>query len=181
LLLLDDPRWNQLKSTYGTGATVAQLISRANADAPLDDWYDSLFQEILHQYTLSPVAYAAVPHLVGIAKRRPDARKHLMVLIGACYAHSSDSGGPPVPLYLQQEWQAARTAAVPIMLEVLEDPQLDEEEIRYLLHLLQRSKDSISFQLLLRPWTHTRKGRSAEVRLISLDHGSVVRLSKRSG
>jgi len=86
------------------------------------------------------VAYAAVPHLVDIAKRRLDARKHLMVLIGACYAHSSDAGGPSVPPYLQQEWRSSRTAALPIMLEVLEDPQLDEEEIRYLLSSLAALK-----------------------------------------
>ena len=149
MLLLDDPRWNQLKSTYGTGATVAQLISRASADAPLDDWYDSLFQELLHQYTLSPVAYAAVPHLVDIAKRRPDARKHLMVLIGACYAHSSDSGGPRVPFSLQQDWLAARTSAVPIMLEVLEDPQLDEEDIRYLLSSLAALKGQYELSIAI--------------------------------
>ncbi len=140
MLLFNDPRWNQLKSTYGTGATVAQLLSSVIADAPLGDWYDTLFQELLHQYTLSQVAYAAVPHLVDIAKRRPDARKHLMVLIGACYAHSSDPGGPVVPSYLQQEWQSARTAALPLMLEVLEDSQLDEEEIRYLLSSLAALK-----------------------------------------
>jgi hypothetical protein len=86
------------------------------------------------------VAYAAVPQLVDIAKKRPDVRKHLIILIGACYAHSSDAGVPSVPAYLQQEWRSARTAALPIMLEVLEDPQLNEEEIRYLLSSLAALK-----------------------------------------
>jgi hypothetical protein len=97
------------------------------------------------------VAYAAVPQLVDIAKKRPDVRKHLIILIGACYAHSSDAGVPSVPAYLQQEWRSARTAALPIMLEVLEDPQLNEEEIKksaIFSHLLPRSKDRMSCQLL---------------------------------
>ena len=140
MLLLDDPRWNQLKSTYGAGTTVAQLLSAASAGAPLDDWYDTLIQELLHQYTLGQVAFAAVPHLVSIARRWPDTRKHLMVLVGACYAHSGDAGGPAVPSYLQQEWRSARTAALPIILEVLEDPQLDEGDIRYLLSSLAALK-----------------------------------------
>jgi hypothetical protein len=63
-----------------------------------------------------------------------------MVLIGACYAHSGDAGVPALPSYLQQEWHSARIAALPILLEVLEDPRLDEGDTRYLLASLAALK-----------------------------------------
>lgn len=82
MLSLDDLKWQELTSNYTSGFHVAELLSQAYAAEPVDKWYDPLFQELLHQYTLSQSAYAAVPHLVQIARDKPEYRKHLLVLIG---------------------------------------------------------------------------------------------------
>ncbi len=133
MLSLEDSRWSRLRSNYGTGTSVVQLLSKAAAGDPLDEWFDDLFQELLHQYTLSEVAYAAVSHLVRIANERQDVRKALVVLIGGCYAYSDESRSPPIPQDFEEEWRLARHEALLLALEVLRDPDLDENDTRYLL------------------------------------------------
>lgn len=133
MLRLNDPRWGELQSNYGTGSSTARLLSRAIAGDPLDEWYDDLFQELLHQYTLSQVAYAAMPHLVEITRQRPDARMHLLVLIGACYAHAADPGVPLIPSEFEMEWHSTPQEALRLICALLAEGQFDEVEMRYLL------------------------------------------------
>ena len=53
MLSLDDPRWVQFRANYTDGVQVAKLLEQAQSGEPLDKWYDDLFQEIGHQYTVS--------------------------------------------------------------------------------------------------------------------------------
>ncbi len=57
MLSLTDPRWLQFQANYTDGGRVASLLSRAEAGEPLGSWYDELFQELCHQYTVSEAAY----------------------------------------------------------------------------------------------------------------------------
>jgi hypothetical protein len=133
VLSLNDPRWEKLRSNYGTGAAVVQLIRKAAAGDPLDHWFDDLFQELLHQYTLSEAAYPAVPHLVQVASENQDARKALVVLIGGCFAASGGSASVPIPEDFEAEWGSARQDALLLALDILRDSDLDGNDIRYLL------------------------------------------------
>lgn len=136
MLRLDDPRWGELQSNYGTGSSTAQLLSRAIAGDPLDGWYDDLFQELLHQYTLSQVAFAAMPHLLEIARQRPDTRMHLLILIGACYAHAADPKAPLIPVDFKKEWHSTAQKALTLICTLLAEDQFSENELRYLLAAL---------------------------------------------
>lgn len=133
MLSLDSPKWNELQSNYGTGQNVAQLLSQAFAGDPLDDWYDNLFQELLHQYTLSQAAYAALPYMVEIARQRPDTRIHMLILIGSCCAHTTDPGAPALPLEFKEEWHAAIQESLALITDLLAEGQFTENEMRYLL------------------------------------------------
>lgn len=133
MLSLDDPIWNELQSNYGTGREVAQLLSQAFAGDPLDDWYDDLFQELLHQYTLSQAAYAALPHLVEIARQQPDTRMHMLIMVGACCAHTTDPGAPALPLEFTGEWHSAIQESLALITDLLAEGQFIENEMRYLL------------------------------------------------
>jgi hypothetical protein len=133
MLSLKNLKWNELQSNYGTGSSVARLLSRAIAGDPLDDWYDDLFQELLHQYTLSQAAYAALPHLVEIARQRADTRMHMLILIGACCAHITDPGAPALPLEFKEEWHSAIQEALALIADLLAEGQFTENEMRYLL------------------------------------------------
>jgi len=140
LLQLDDPQWAQYKGNYTSGANVAKLISDLRIGSPTGDRYEEIFQELLHQYTLSEVAYASVPHLVEIAENNLYPRKEIMVLVGGCYAHSTDPGAPEIPPLLVESWMDAQTRSLPIILNVLEEQQLDGNDIRYLLSSLAAIK-----------------------------------------
>jgi hypothetical protein len=122
-----------LHSNYGMGSSVARLLSRAVAGEALDVWYDDLFQELLHQYTLSQAAYAALPHLVEIARQRPDTRMHMLILIGACCAHTTDPGAPALPAEFEEEWHSATQKSFALITALLAEGQFTENEMRYLL------------------------------------------------
>jgi len=129
---LTDPQWARLQSTYGDGTRVSELLALAKSDLPLDRWYDDLFQELCHQYTVSEAAYAALPHLVILARDRESARKHLLVLAGACYASSQLPDAPPIPAGLEKEWHAAARDAIPLLAQVFAADQHSESDLRYL-------------------------------------------------
>lgn len=133
MLSLDDGRWSGLQTTYGDGRRVARLLSAAAGGAPLEDWYDDLFQELCHQYTVSEAAYAALPHLVRLAAQSETTRKHLLVLIGACYAAAQLPGACPIPEDLEEAWHSAAKAAIPLVGKALAEPSLAELDLRYLL------------------------------------------------
>lgn len=132
MLSLTDPTWGKLQSTYGDGTRVAELLARAESGVPFDRWYDELFQELCHQYTVSEAAYTALPHLVALARENREVRKHLLVLAGCCYAFAQVPDTQPVPDAWQEEWRASARAAIPLVAEVLSAQQLSESDIRYL-------------------------------------------------
>jgi hypothetical protein len=121
-----------LQSTYGSGARVAELLSSAASGVPFDRWYDDLFQELCHQYTVSEAAYAALSHLVNLARDNREARKHLLVLAGSCYAFSQLPGTLPIPAGLEKEWHASARDTIPLLAEVLSTDDLSESDLRYL-------------------------------------------------
>lgn len=88
MLSLEDPVWKQFKANYTDGGHVAELLARAESGEPLDTWYDDLFQEICHQYTVSEAAYPAGPHLVYLAESYKELRIPILVLLGTCHTFS---------------------------------------------------------------------------------------------
>ena len=149
MLSLTDPTWSELQSTYGTGARVADLLSLAASGTPFDRWYHDLFQELCHQYTVSEAAYAALPHLVALARDNKEARKHLLVLAGSCYAFSQLPEASPIPADLEVEWDAAARDAVPLLTEVLSTEGLSESDLRYLLFSLAAVQGHHSLALVI--------------------------------
>jgi hypothetical protein len=149
VLSLTDPGWRELQSTYGNGSRVAELLSRAASDVSFDRWYDDLFQELCHQYSVSEAAYAALPHLVALAQDDEAARKHLLVLAGGCYAFSQLPGALPIPAGLEKEWHASARDAIPFLAEVLSEEQLSESDLRYMLFSLSALQGHHSLALAI--------------------------------
>lgn len=76
MLELSSQRWGTLASAGGNPSLVPQLI-RALYEGYSEDTWLEVWEQLGHQWTLYPVAYAALPHLVSIAlannlSRTPD-------------------------------------------------------------------------------------------------------------
>jgi hypothetical protein len=146
LIELTDPKWSGLNGNYGSGCLVAELIAKAEAGAPMNEWYEELFQGLCHQETVSEAAYAAAPHLVKIAASPGAPRKDILILLGACYTNSDfnipidseeDWHAPTRKATMlssetEEEWRASARRAIPLLAELLTEPQ-PELDLRYLL------------------------------------------------
>ena len=130
---LSDIQWEQCKANYTNGATVARLLKQAYADAPVDHWYDALFQELCHQYTVSESAYLAAPHLVHLARTKLHLRKSLLILLGACHAFSDHAVADNNSLETQVNWVQSAQEAVPLILDMLAERQPSSADLLYLL------------------------------------------------
>lgn len=73
MLPLDDPRWNDLQHAYGRAADVPELLRALKTSTdpktsyPDEPWH-SLWSSLCHQGDAYTASYAAVPHIVEIAR-----------------------------------------------------------------------------------------------------------------
>jgi len=132
LLSLNDGRWSELQSTYGDGRRVARLLSVAAAGTPKDEWYDDLFQELCHQYTVSEAAYAAMPHLVVLARQSEIARKHLARSHWCLLCSAQMPNSRPIPKTWHQSG-IPRPGSHTIVGNSLTEDGISETDLRYLL------------------------------------------------
>ena len=133
MLSLTDPSWRLFKANYTDGSHVASLLQQAESGEPINTWYEDLFQELCHQYTVSEAAYPAGPHLVRIASSRPELRKELLVLLGSCHASSGSSNRGSISDEVMEEWRSSAEAAVPLLLGLLAEHPESESDLCYLL------------------------------------------------
>jgi hypothetical protein len=136
VLSFTDPSWCLFKANYTDGSHVATLLQQAESGEPIDSWYEDLFQELCHQYTVSESAYPAAPHLLRIAVSRPEIRRDMLVLLGSCHAFSTLPTTESMSKDVLEGWRSSARQAVPVIAGMLAEPQETEEELRYLLFAL---------------------------------------------
>lgn len=136
MLPLTDPKWRNLKANYTDGSRVAELLVSAGGGAPAEQWYEDLFQELCHQYTVSEAAFFAAPHLARIAAARPDVRKDLLILLASCHASARSPEPLPIPAESEGGWRSSAAEGLPMLASLLARPPADEDELRYLLSSL---------------------------------------------
>ncbi len=68
LINLDDPRWQQLTHAYGAADDVPAMLKNLQLDANDKVAWEEIWSALCHQDTVYGATYAAVPHLVKLAK-----------------------------------------------------------------------------------------------------------------
>ncbi|HEX9060818.1 MAG TPA: hypothetical protein VF941_11620, partial [Clostridia bacterium] len=94
MINLDSDRWESLKA-FDSSKAVVEVIRKLDFIHEDDDEVDSLLAELdnqlCHQLSIMPIAYAAIPHIIRIAERRHDkVGTALTVITGTIIAFSRD-------------------------------------------------------------------------------------------
>ena len=104
MLALTDERWQQLhggyRIPYDASAPLIQL------EAGRDVW-NELWDELHHQGDVGEASYAAVPHLVRIAQGMAVRDWNAYALVALIEIERHRKTNPPLPLWLQSDYETA--------------------------------------------------------------------------
>src|SRR5690349_5945673 len=115
-LALTDPRWSDLRTSYGDTADVVTWLTEAQQTGLSLDQLGKLINEVQHQGGTSTAMYAVAPHLVALARKaQEDDALQLLIQAGTIYANSEGSCVIPCPEFLFHEF----VATAPIGAELL--------------------------------------------------------------
>jgi hypothetical protein len=107
-LALTDPRWNDLRTSYGETTDVIAWLTEAQRAGLSEDQLGDLINEVQHQGGTSTAMYAVAPHLIALARRaKAEDALPLLIHAGIIYANSEGSCIVPCPEFLFHEFVAA--------------------------------------------------------------------------
>jgi len=135
----DSPCWKSFSVHFGTPEQVPERLAswRESIGGPdeASNWSD-LWEQFLHQGTITDAAYAAVPHIVRELERiAPRNRLNYLVEVAEIEAARHETTSPRLPPDLGEAYHAAIAHARQLAVECLslEWPKI---EFRYLLSVL---------------------------------------------
>lgn len=104
MLDLNDPRWKELNGGYRTPFDASVVLRRLEAGE--DEW-DELWEELHHQGDVGEASYAAVPHLVRIAKAASKTNGSLFSLLATIEIERHRIRNPPLPAWCKAAYEKA--------------------------------------------------------------------------
>src|SRR5262245_8760467 len=113
MLPLDDPRWRDLRGGYKTPYDASAALRRLEAGE--DNW-DELSEELHHQGDVGEASYAAVPHMVRIAKLRPHRDWGFYSLVSIIEVERHRRSNPEIPQWLVPDYKRAMNAMLDLAL-----------------------------------------------------------------
>jgi len=115
-LALTDPRWSELRSSYGDTADIVAWLTEAQRSGLSDDRLGDLINEVQHQGGTSTAMYAVAPHLIALAHRAdPAAALAMLTHAGIIYANSEGSSVVPCPEFLHHEFVALASTGAELL------------------------------------------------------------------
>ncbi len=110
VLDLSDPIWQKLAAgyrvTYDASSALRSLENAQSVGEEKVVW-DELWQELHHQGDVDEASYAAVPHLLRIAKSKAKLNWNCFGLIAVIELERHNPRNPPVPDYLSEAYREA--------------------------------------------------------------------------
>ena len=103
-LALTDPRWEDLRSSYGDTKDTVAILTQAYQEGLSSESLGNLVNEVQHQGDTSSAMYAVAPHLVELAQRRPDEALDLLTFAGLIYSDATKPGAVPCPEFLENDF-----------------------------------------------------------------------------
>ena len=113
MLPLDDPQWERLSHAYGTASNIPDLLrALASSVGPKagyqeEPWF-TLWSSLCHQGDVYTASYAALPHIVEIASKKPGQIDFgFFQLPAAIEVARQNRRGPPIPLEIEPAYHLA--------------------------------------------------------------------------
>jgi hypothetical protein len=113
MLPLDDPRWSKLAGGYKTPYDPFDALRRLEAG---EDVWDELWQELHHQGDVGEASYAAVPHLVRIAKSLSRRDWNFYGLVSTIEIERHRKSNPTLPRWLVPDYKKAMAGILELAL-----------------------------------------------------------------
>lgn len=120
-LSLTNPRWNELRSSYGgTEEVVAWLMEAQQAGGLSGERLGDLINEVQHQGGTSTAMYAVAAHLIEFARRASQAESlALLTQAGIIHAASTGPGAVPCPEFLRDDFAAGAPEGAKLLAALL--------------------------------------------------------------
>jgi hypothetical protein len=105
-LPLTDPRWTELRGSYGRMENVVAWLTEAQQEGGLSqERLGDLINEVQHQGGTSTAMYAVATYLVDLARRaKPENAIYLLIQSGLIYSASTQPKAVPCPAFLKEEF-----------------------------------------------------------------------------
>lgn len=145
MLPLDDPRWRELKGGYGVPYDASSALRRLERGG---EAWDELWRELYHQGAVGEASYAAVPHLVRIAKRLPARDWNLYALAATIEVERHRKTNPPLPDWLAQAYRMAWQDLLELALDDLRHVE-DALTLRSILGAVALAKGSLKLGAMI--------------------------------
>lgn len=130
MLSLESNQWSQLTHAYGAADDIPQLLAQL-ADYPSKTASDSepffsLWSSLCHQGDTNTAGYAAVPHLLQLAKASPEHITYDFLLLPTTIEIARLTGrGPEIPAFLKDAYESA-IRSMPRIIGQLRADNMDE-------------------------------------------------------
>ena len=140
MLDLRSPRWKELSHAYGSAQDIPGLLLQLKTAPPKKDyrsepWF-SLWSALCHQGDVYTASYAAVPHIVALASKKPVSERTDFLLISAkIEAMRHTKKAPKVPADLKRPYEDALQEAATLAMSCMER-DWPEEDLRVVLAAL---------------------------------------------
>src|SRR5205085_6628311 len=145
MLPLDDPSWSELTGGYKTPYDPSDALRRLESG---QDVWDELWQELHHQGDVGEASYAAVPHLVRIAKALPRRDWNFYGLVSTIEVERHRKSNPRIPQWLVPAYKEAMQGMLELALGDLRS-SVDRPTIRCILGAIALAKGYVTLGALI--------------------------------
>lgn len=104
MLALTDKRWQQLQGGYRTPFDASVPLTQLEAGKPV---WDELWEELHHQGDVGEASYAAVPHMVRIARAAALRDWNVYALVALIEIERHRKKNAPLPDWIRPDYETA--------------------------------------------------------------------------
>jgi hypothetical protein len=145
VLGLGDPKWKKLKGGHRKPYDPSEALSRLERDRGT---WDELRAQLHHQGDVGESSYAAVPHLVSIAKGWPKRDWNFYGLVSTIEVERHRRSNPPIPDWLSDNYVVAWRELLDLALEDIRRVE-DDLTIRSILGAIALARHQLKLGALI--------------------------------